>query len=109
MVGRNLRRNERRRRGVVSLLGLDTCGFSGLATEIITPGACPSCMRDEQSACSEPDRCIINHSMVTARLRGHIVSVKRDGSWRLMLTRAGVEKIEAQRGRYDRRTSPAGA
>lgn len=89
---RRIRRNRRRRDGVVCFLELETMGFDGPATVIIEPGGCASCL---EAGGSEHEGCEASPPACAAFAKGLILPRRVDGEWRLELTEEGVAKFQA--------------
>jgi len=98
------KRASRRSAGLVSFRGVDTLGWAGPATEVVTRWCCYSCadagaVQPGHGGCARPE--------AAARLveEGLLVARHLDGEWRLQLTEMGVVQLAAIHERRCRRNA----
>ena len=88
---RRARRRRRRRLGIVCFLGVETLGFQGEATQILSPAGCGACL--EAGVPSHPE-CATEEPVVRLYGQGLVRPIFRDGEWHAELTDAGVEAFQ---------------
>lgn len=97
-------RSSRRREGLVEFFGLDTLGVDGPATVIVTPGACPACIKAKEALPSH--RCNPSEPVLKAIAKGLVYPRRVEGDWILELTSEGLRRateIDSARRRGNRR------
>ncbi len=100
-------RASRRSAGLVNLRGIETLGWAGPATEVVTRWCCHRCAEAGEVLPGHED-CQWSPAAAQLVAEGVLVARKLDGEWRLVLTDLGVVTLAAvHEGRVTRARAAA--